>query len=266
VFPENVFYTEGAPVVFAAAAADFNQDGREDLYLGRQIEQDLVLFSDGNGKYVASGRDAGIDVKLLSKRSKVDIENTMGLGVGDLGDDGWPDVIVGSGDPMRADMDIVFCNRGGVFERCTDLLRANGDDAFRTRTHGIAFGDVNQDGATDVFQNLGGHAPWDLDSGIDSRELSALFVRNTPYDHNTATLLLEGSESNRDAIGARVKVLADETHYYTVRSTQSFQSQNDRAIIVSLGQLEEGEVEINWPSGGVTKVKIKAGERLYVKE
>jgi hypothetical protein len=264
--PENLFYTEGAPVVFAAAAADFNQDGSEDLYLGRQIEQDMVLFNDGTGKFTAKGRAAGLDVKLLAKNAKVDIENTMGLGVGDLFDDGWPDVIVGSGDPVRADMDVVFCNREGIFERCTGQLRDNAADQFRTRTHGIAFADVDQDGSTDVFQNLGGHAPWDIKSGIDSREISALFMRNAPYDHNTATLMLEGTQSNRDAIGARVKVIADETHYYTVRSTQAFQSLNDKSIIVTLGQAEAGDLEITWPSGAQTKHRIEAGERLSVKE
>ena len=266
LLPENLFYTKGAPVVFAAAAADFNQDGSEDLYLGRQIEQDLVLFNDGSGKFTAGGRDVGIDVKLLAKNAKVDIENTMGLGVGDLGDDGWPDVIVGSGDPVRADMDVIFCNRQGVFERCTELLRANGDGEFRTRTHGVAFADVNQDGRTDVFENLGGHAPWDLKSGIESREHSALFMSNVAYEHNTATVLLEGTESNRDAIGARLKLVADDTHYYTQRSTQAFQSQNDKAIIVSLGQAETAELEVTWPSGAVSDATIRAGERLAVRE
>lgn len=266
LIPENRFYTKGAPVVFAAAAADFDQDGDEDIYLGRQIEQELLLINDGSGKFTAGGTDIGLDTVLRAKNSRVLIENTMGLGVGDLQDDGWPDVIVGSGDPVRADMDVIFCNRGGRFERCTELLRANGDGEFRTRTHGVAFADVNQDGATDVFQNLGGHSPWDVKSGIDSRERSALFVRNKPSGFNTATLLFEGTKSNRDGIGARVRVTGDGVHYYTVRSTQAFQSQNDSAMIVTLGAADQGEVEVRWPSGEVTVVGVKAGDRLEIRE
>jgi hypothetical protein len=266
LIPDNVYYDEGAPVVFSAAAADFNQDGSEDLYLGRQVEQDLVLFNDGNGGFTAAGRDVGLDVKILAKNAKEDIENTMGLGVGDLFDDGWPDVIVGTGDPVRADMDVVFCNRGGRFERCTDVLHANGDGPFRTRTHGIVFADVDQNGTTDVYQNLGGHAPWDQKSGIDSREKPALFIRDADSDSNTATLMLEGTASNRDAIGARVRVTAGETHYYTVRSTQAFQSQNDKALVVSLGDAEEADVEISWPSGELSKLTVNAGDRVAVQE
>jgi len=190
----------------------------------------------------------------------------MGLGVGDLLDDGWPDVIVGSGDPVRAGEDVVFCNQGGRFERCTELLRGNADGPFMTRTHGVAFGDVNRDGRTDVFQNLGGHAPWDQKSGIDSREESALFVANADANRKTATLTLAGTVSNRDAIGARVRVAADETHYYTVRSTQAFQSQNERALLIALGQSDAADIEISWPSGVISTASVTAGERVTVRE
>jgi hypothetical protein len=267
VFPENKFYSNEFPVVFSAAAADFDQDGDEDLYLGRQMEQDLVLFNDGAGIFSAEGIAAGIDVNLSRKGDRdIDFENTMGLGVGDIFDDGWPDIIVGSGDPKRADKDVIFCNKGGLFERCTEVLRGNADGPFRTRTHGVAFADVNQDGATDIFQSLGGDNWWDRKLGIDSREYGALFVRTPPFNLKTATLLLEGTKSNRDAIGARIRVVADETHYYTVRSTQAFQSQNSRQIIVALGQSDSAEVEIAWPSGVTTKLTVAAGERQAVKE
>jgi hypothetical protein len=267
LLPDNRVYTTGAPVVFAAAAADFNQDGTEDLYLGRQIEQDLVLFSDGKGGFSSFGRDIGIDSSLAAKNNeKHPFENTMGLGVGDLFDDGWPDIIIGTGDPVRADADVVFCNRGGVFERCTEVLRDNADGELRTRTHGIVFGDINNDGATDVFQNYGGHAPWDIKSGIDSREQPGLFVQNPVGMANTASLLLEGVESNRNAVGARIKLTATDTHYYTVHSTQAFQSQNDSVIVLALGDATEGVVDVVWPSGVATQIKIAAGTRMLHKE
>lgn len=265
--PPNVNYSSDSPVVFAAAAADFDQDGDEDLYLGRQSEQDVVLFNDGRGRFTAGARDIGIDPNLISKTNKsADFENTMGLGIGDIFNDGWPDVVMGSGDPKRADMDVVYCNNGGVFSRCTELLRANADGPFRTRTHGIVFGDVNQDGASDIFQNLGGDGWWDRKLGIDSREHGALFVANPPADLRTATLLLEGTASNRDAIGARVVVETDRTHYYTLHSSQSFQSQNDPAIIVALGAADEAQVRVEWPSGRSSELTVRPGERRLVKE
>lgn len=267
VFPENWAYEAGAPAVFAAAAADFDQDGLEDLYLGRQIEQDLVAFNQGDGTFVGRGTEVGVDTALVGKIDRDgQFENTMGLGVGDLLDDGWPDVIVGSGDPVRAADDVVFCNQAGVFERCTELLRGNADGEHRSRTHGIAFADVNQDGRIDVFQNLGGHAPWDVKSGINSRERSTLFVANGVPPTNTATVLLEGTRSNRDAVGARIKSVAESTHYYTVRSSQAFQSQNERAVILALGAAATAELEISWPSGQVSTATVAAGSRTVISE
>ncbi|MEJ2139436.1 MAG: CRTAC1 family protein [Gammaproteobacteria bacterium] len=266
-FPKNVFHQEGAPVVFAAAAADFDQDGHDDLYLGRQAEQDLVMFNQGDGTFRVAGAFVGIDTERVAVWDKdSDFENTAGLGVGDLFDDGWPDVVIGSGAPERADMDAVFCNIGGTFERCTEVLYSGSDGPFRTRAYGIVFGDVDQDGASDVFQNMGGDSWWDRKYDIDSRQYGALFINNSAAKLKTATLILEGVISNRDAIGARVRLEADETHFYTVRSTQAFQSQNEPAIILALGEADEGKVQIDWPSGLTTALVVKAGQRIRVRE
>lgn len=267
VLPENWAYPKGDPVVFSAAAVDINQDGWDDLYLGRQIEQDVVLFNDGKGNFTAQGAEIGIDANLTYKMNEsVPFENTMGLGIGDLGDDGWPDILIGVGDPIRADADIVYCNKAGRFERCTELLTGNAAGEFRQRTHGIATGDIDRDGHTDVVKNLGGHAPWDVGSGIDSREEAALYIAQPQQAVNTANILLEGVRTNRDAIGARIKVTGDATHYYTVRSTQAFQSQNERAQLVTLGQAEAAEVEITWPDGEVTRATIAAGDRVLIRQ
>jgi hypothetical protein len=131
----------------------------------------------------------------------------------------------------------------------------------------VAFGDINQDGATDIFMTLGGDSATDRRLRIDSREFSALYVSNRPADLKTATLLLEGTKSNRDAIGARLKVVAgDTTHYYTLRSMQGFPGQNERAVVVALGAADTADVEIAWPSGILTKHKVQAGERILIRE
>ena len=60
-FAPNRSYPEGEPVVFAAAAIDFNQDGAEDLYLGRQAEWDYLLLNDGAGNFSYHRDDVGLD-------------------------------------------------------------------------------------------------------------------------------------------------------------------------------------------------------------
>lgn len=269
IMPGNWLYQAGSPAVFAAVAFDFNQNGLDDLYLGRQVEQDLVLINEG-GRFIALGREVGIDASLSGKRNLAKVhENTMGLGVGDINDDGWPDIVIGTGEPERAAADIIFCNRSGQrFERCSDYLSGNADRAWFTRAHGIAFGDLNNDGTTNLVLNLGGHALWDVDSGADSREFTAAFVAPAHPERRTATLILEGTRSNRDAIGARIKVMQEggAVHYYVVRSAQGFQSQNSRSMLVALGKSERATVEVQWPAGGTTLQTVEAGQRLKIVE
>ncbi len=267
-FPKNRTYKAGTPVVFAAAAIDFNQDGFEDLYLGRQAEHDQIMINDGNGKFSMAGTEIGLDA-LRTGPDEVDapFENTMGLGVGDLQDDGYPDMVIGTGSPVRADEDVIYCNIDGErVERCTELFNGLADGRHWSRTHAVVFGDVNNDGTTDVWVNQGGHAGWDLDNGIASDEIGALYIRQPNKTANTATLTLEGTTTHRDAFGARVKVEGENTHYYFMRNSQAFQSQNSRALILALGNAEEALVTVTWPEGGESQMTVKAGERHHLKQ
>ena len=147
--------TGETPTVFAAITADFDQDGHEDLYLGRWDMQDYMLFGDGRGNFRALGSEAGLDA--IIDYTSVPYENTMGLGIGDLHDDGFPDVLIGTGAPSYTGADIVYCNDGNrSFSRCTYLLTDENDDHIETRAHGVVFADVDRDGYTDFYWNLGG--------------------------------------------------------------------------------------------------------------
>ena len=265
--PTNWLYQPTAPAIFAAAALDFNQDGRDDLYFGRQVEQDLILINEG-GTFRPLGRESGIDASLTPKQNLAKThENTMGLGIADLNNDGWPDIVIGTGEPERAAADLIYCNQRGLkVERCTVYISAAADQPWYTRAHGVASGDLNNDGTNDLLMSLGGHALWDIDNDSDSREYTAVFLTPPDPAQRTATLVLEGTRSNRDALGAKIKVTADETHHYTIRSAQGFQSQNSQALVVSLGNSEAATIEVRWPAGGKSIRQVKAGDRLRIVE
>ncbi|MEZ5488867.1 MAG: CRTAC1 family protein [Gammaproteobacteria bacterium] len=287
----------GLPAVFAASTADFDQDGHEDLYLGRWESQDYVLFSNGDGTFQQVGRANGIDTANLDKLSATDInpmvsetrqqrqqqrlssadgrevdlaplENTMGLGIGDLFDDGFPDIVIGSGDPFFNAEDIIFCNLGQRrFERCTERFIEPDASHRMTRGHGVAFADINRDGFTDFFFNLGGHPPFDFNQKAESRETNKLFMRQTSKTANAAWLTLIGTRSNRDAIGARVVYGEGESQRYQfVRSTGGFQSQNSKTLLLQLGDQASVPVTITWPSGMVTELTVERGQTLRIAE
>ena len=273
IFPSPLPVLEGwplgpTPIVFAAAATDFDQDGRDDLYLGRWSLQEVLLINEGNGRFRRHTTDRGLITSLDDRpETGAPFENTMGLSVGDLFDDGYPDVLIGTGSPFRTAPDIVFCNRSGrTFERCTEKILTGADQLWRTRGHAAVFSDFDHDGDTDFAINLGGHPTFDAVEGRISPEWPALYVNQGRPPATTATLLLVGKASNRDAVGARIRVRGSATHHYVVRSMQGFQAQNSRSQVVNLGTRATAEVEIQWPAGGSQRLTVKAGDSITVTE
>jgi len=260
--------------VFAAAAADFNQDGWEDLYLGRWSLQDYVLINRGDGTFERYGREVGLDMLIGDPFGAGDedpngYENTMGLAVGDIDDDGAPDVLVGTGNPILRSPDIVFCNEfedpsAWSFRRCSDFVVAGHGDG---QTHGIALGDPDRDGDTDIFFSIGGMTGSQGMHAAPGSRSRAAFYRRTPADApSTVAIRLEGTTSNRDAVGATIRIDGGSTRYYTVRSSQGFQSQNSAWTTVALGAADFGTATVRWPSGHECRLTVFAGERVRVRE
>ena len=257
--------------VFAAVATDVNQDGLTDMYLGRHIFQDVVLLATSKGGFVVQGRGYGLDMGI----GWAPAENTMGLGFGDLTADGHPEFLVGPGWPAFAGRGILYRHTGTAlgFERYADQA----PDLPVGRYHGAAIGDFDNDGDNDLFLNSGGFSPvdqapwfWNVKedgtwSELDTREYPLLMVNHEDVGE-TASVRLQGTLSNRDAIGARIKVLGPPAQFYEVPFTQGFQSRNSRWITVGMGTRTEVMVEVEWPSGLVTRNVVDADTRALLIE
>ena len=187
---------------FAAWFFDYDNDGDLDIfnaryetpvprvtehYLGRPIDEGFPLLyrNDGDG-FTEVGAAAGLGRPVLA----------MGANHGDLDNDGWPDVYLGTGVP---DFDalmpnVMFANRGGRFQEVT----LAGGFGHLQKGHGIAFGDLDNDGEQELFQQMGGAYPFDAFG-------NALY--DNPGSENAWIVLrLEGAGANRFALGARVRV------------------------------------------------------------
>jgi hypothetical protein len=152
--------------------------------------------------------------------------------------------------------------RGQKFSDVTSSARVGN----LQKGHGIAFADVNNDGNQDIFIEMGGALPGDA-------FYNSFYVNPGQSNNHWISLLLEGTKSNRSAIGARIAVSFEEdgmkrTVYRDVNSGGSFGSSPLRREI-GIGKAKMiDELTIKWPATGITQVfkNIPADQFLKIKE
>ncbi len=207
-------------------------------YLGlpTKAERAHLYHNNGDGTFSDVTPQAGLN-KVI---------HAMSGNFGDLDNDGWLDCYLGTGDPSLSSLipNRMFRNDGtGKFQ---DVTTAGGFGQLQ-KGHGIAFGDLNNDGAQDIYSVLGGAYPGDH----YHRQLFA----NPGHGNHWLKLKLEGVQSNRAAIGAVIKVVVrtaagEREIYRTVSSGGSFGASPLRQEI-GLGTAQAVvKAEIFWPATG----------------
>lgn len=261
----------GEPIdAFATWFWDANHDGALDLFVAG------FSLAPGNDVAAAAAVHLGLptdaarpryyenrgDGTFADRTSAVGLDGVilaMGANFGDVDGDGWLDAYVGTGEPKFETLipNRLFRNEGG--ERFRDATTAAGVGHLQ-KGHGIAFGDVDQDGDLDLYAAMGG---W---YSADAFE-NALF-ENPGSGGRFLTVRLRGTRSNRSAIGARVQVRVRDAGgerdlYRTVGTGGSFGS-SSLQLELGLGAAEEVLwMEVRWPSPGsvqrFTAVPLDAG-------
>ena len=248
---------------FAASFFDYDQDGNLDIYCsaypntyaqegvlsdqyGRSAEgyiADLMglptsaeyahVYHNGAGEYEDATVALGLD----------DVHATMGANIGDFNLDGYPDMYLATGAPAfdALEPNTAYLNEGGA--RFLDVTAAMHTGHLQ-KGHGVAFGDIDDDGDEDLFANIGGAFP-----GDDFPE--AMFM-NPTTGHHSVTLRLEGVTANRYAVGARVRLITpSRTFHYLLNTGGSF-GNNSHQIEAGLGAETVIEaIEIDWPAGPI---------------
>ncbi len=199
-------------------------------------EHSRLYRNRGNGTFENVTAAVGLDTMLLA----------MGTNFGDLDNDGFLDAYFGTGEPSFSTLvpNRMFHNQGGT--RFHDISLASGFGHLQ-KGHGIAFADIDNDGDQDVYAVMGGAFTGDVYP-------NALFV-NPGNENSWLTLRLEGSRSNRSAIGARVEVRVKtpggaRSIFRTVGTGGSFGSASLQ-LEIGLGAASEiSEVLVTWPLPG----------------
>lgn len=135
--------------------------------------------------------------------------------------------------------------------------------------HGIAFADLDNDGDQDIYAVMGGSVSGDVFQ-------NALF-ENPLRTNASITIQLEGTKSNRSAIGARIKINTlqkdntQKTIYYTITSGGSFGANSLQAEIGLGAATSIEQLQIAWPNGTNTytnygAVDLKKYQKISIKE
>jgi len=187
----------------------------------------------------------------------------MGCNFGDFDNDGWLDFYLGTGDPRYEAVmpNVAYRNASGHFEEITFAAGLG----HLQKGHGVAFGDLDNDGDQDLFHQLGGFYPGDGFS-------NALFENPGPA-RSWITLRLEGKKANRAGVGARIEVRGRRREgersvlrsIHVVAGTGASFGGSSLQQEIGLGDAEAiEEVVIRWPgSGTVDRFRDVPLNRFY---
>jgi hypothetical protein len=237
---------------------DYDNDGWDDLFVcgyhigevGDICADYLGLPTDAERPRLYHNNRDGTFTDVTRQMGLYRVLHAMGANFGDLDNDGYLDFYLGTGDPDLATIipNRMFRNDAG--KQFQDVTTAGGFGNLQ-KGHGVSFGDINNDGNQDIYENMGGAVSGDVYHNV-------LYL-NPGGSNHWVTLKLEGVQSNRAAIGARIRVVVqsatgEHSYYKTVGTGGTFGASPLRQEI-GLGQANAiARVEIFWPVTGKTQV------------
>jgi hypothetical protein len=239
-------------------AADYDRSGRQSIIISNFANQMMSLYhNEGNGLFVDE-----------AARAEVGRASLLTLGFScffyDYDLDGWQDILVANGhieeDVERVQKRIkyrqpphLFRNLGnGKFAEVTEQMGAAFDSPRVAR--GAAYADIDNDG--------------DLDLLIMTNGGPALLYRNDGATNNSLRVQLRGTKSNRDGIGAVVKVSSSRDKQSQMLKGGGYLSTSE--LVLTFGLAKDAaatSVEVAWPSGQLDRLtNIDAGQTIVVEE
>jgi enediyne biosynthesis protein E4 len=236
---------------------DYDNDGWFDLYVSDwQGSSDHLWRSDGKGGFDEVSGPQGISRATLNHLS-------FGGGFFDYDNDGWLDLFIANGHVFpgieralphvhyRQTNTLLHNNAGAGF---VDVSGSQGQSWQIPRSgRGAAFADFGNRGALDILVGNGGDAP-------------TLWRNLSTQKNHFVNIKLAGSKSNRDAIGARVRIeYGGVSRMAEVEGGGSYLSQSDLRLHFGLGVARKIDVlEVAWPSGAKQRFTQLQADSFYL--
>ena len=249
---------------------DYDNDGYEDLFVGSFVTsveetaraylhlprngQTLKLYRNlHDGSFQDVTRDVGLDKSMM----------VMGANFGDIDNDGFLDMYLGTGNPSYAALvpSLLLRNSAHAGGRTFVDVTASSGTGELHKGHGVAFADLDNDGDEDLVFEVGGATPGDA---------HALRLFENPGNANDwITLKLVGVKTNRAAIGARITVTVENangvrTIHRSVNSGGSFGASPLQQHIGLGAGARRVDVEIWWPTSNTRQRFPDVGKNRFV--
>jgi hypothetical protein len=235
---------------------DFDNDGWLDLYISDfQKNSDHVWRNSGKGYFDEVSDDAGITLATKEVLS-------FGGGFFDYDDDGWLDIFIGNGhvypEIERVSTSTLYKQHNSLFHnemsgKFSEVSAQGGLNSLPPRAaRGVAFADFDNDGYVDVLVANNGDPP-------------TLLHNQALHKSHFVNFKLVGTKSNRDALGARIKITAGAiTQIREIAGGGSYLSQSDLRANFGVGDATViSSVDVSWPSGTHQTFRDLAADRFY---
>ena len=257
---------------FAAWFFDYDNDGWPDLF----VTSDYSSIDETMRTYMKLPHNAS-PLKLYKNMrdgtfqdvtTKVGLDKVympMGANFGDVDDDGFLDIYLGTGSGEYASLvpNVLLRNKAG--KTFVDITASSGTGELH-KTHGISFADLENRGHQDIVVEMGGAVPSDAHP--------VRVFRNPGNANHWINVKLRGVKTNRAAIGAKVKVVAEnrdhtEQAFYRQVGSGGSWGASPLAQEIGLGNAERiKSVEIYWPASKTTQIfkNIPMDEFIEIEE
>ncbi|HEV3036543.1 MAG TPA: CRTAC1 family protein [Candidatus Angelobacter sp.] len=239
-------------------AGDYDHSGRPGIIISNFSNQMMSLYhNEGNGLFVDE-----------APRSEIGRSSLLTLGFScfffDYDLDGWPDIFVANG---HIEDDIEKIQQRIKYRQPPHLFQNLGQGKFKEVAaqmgpafsaprlgRGAAFADINNDGYLDLL--------------VTTNAGSAVLFRNQGGTNHGLRIKLVGTRSNRDGIGATVRVRIGKDTQDQMLHSGGYLSQNELVLTFGMGTSTRADnIDIEWPSGQIDHLtNTNADQTIIVEE
>jgi hypothetical protein len=256
-FEENIALREDGTYISGMGVdfRDLDNDGYPDIVIVALDGETFPIYRNtGKGNFVEVTRESGMTRLSLPMAG-------YSPNIADFDNDGWKDIFISRGHVQSLlstpnlsveQPNTVFRNLGGM--KFSALTAEAGFTAQPPSRHrGASVGDLNGDGRLDVVV-----------SAINAP--AEVWINQSPGSAHWVEFKLQGTKSNRDGIGARIKVVTKSgTQFNHMTTSAGYASSSAAPVHFGLGaDASAALVEIRWPSGIVQQLRKVTGDRIVV--